>query len=506
MNDHRTAFATLAQMKVACVALLCAASLGGFTRPSFGQRVDPVNAAMLALRQAVTYQDSGAQHTLLVSLRSLKDPTLKPIFEGLLTSDNPPMRVDGFLGLSELRGELGADPVQLLKLGEPPLRTVAITECLGLSLLKPESIRVLLASTELTAYDRALLVAELNRLHEPWDVVMLGDAAMSSTAEVSGLAGMLLLEKDDATRWEIFVGKLAEVTPSDREDLLRRLANAARHYELSKSAGKLLQLTKDSKGVERVAAIAAALKLSPEAGRAALLDFVQSDRSVTNLVQCGLLMLAADNAMKFEDFSMLKGGDGVPDSIAQAGEALRTPNADASVALTGLMVCNNRAASEWAIRQSDKLSPDARRAMLLLAIDRLDALQAPSMNDRLLAALAAQQLIGFAREDLVSRAARLSGKSQVPESIVAAMCDLGTPDATALARMMRGKLAQRGESMALVTIAKTEPNLNPNELRELGRIAGGGGRVEEPIQIQAAWLFVRNSNKVALATQELSPR
>ena len=493
-------------MKRFCIAPLLAALALAPCQTVMAQKVEPTDAAVLSLRQAVTYQDSGVQHTLLVSLRALKDPAMKPIFEALLKAPQPPMRIDGFLGLAEIAGERGADPALLLKLGDAPLRTVAITECLGLGLLKPEGIRTLLANKELTAYDRALLVAELHRLHEPWDAAMLGDASASNTAEVAGLADLLMLEKGDQTRWEAFTKRLDEVDPAERTDLLRRLADASRHYELAKAAEALLTLTKDSKGADRIGAIAAALKVSPAAGREALLVMAQSDRGVTNLVQAGLLMLAADDAMQASDFDVLRGGQGVPDAIANAGQALRTPNADAAPALTALMESGNRAAAEWAVRQASKLPPETRRIMLLRAIDRLDSIDAPSMTDRLLSALAAQQLIGFAPEDLIPRVTRLSGKPFVPESIVAAMCDLGTPEAAKFARMVRGKLAQRGESMALVTIAKASPTLSPAELVELGRIGGGGGRVEEPIQMQAAWLFLKQSNKLAQATAKLTPR
>ena len=51
---------------------------------SMAQRIDPVDASVLTLRQAVTYRDTGTQHPQLVALRSLKDPTLQPVFEGLL--------------------------------------------------------------------------------------------------------------------------------------------------------------------------------------------------------------------------------------------------------------------------------------------------------------------------------------------------------------------------------------------------------------------------------------
>ena len=493
-------------MKRFRIAPLLAALALAPCQMAIAQKVEPADAAVLSLRQAVTYQDSGVQHTLLVSLRALKDPAMKPIFEALLKAPQPPMRIDGFLGLAEIAGERGADPALLMKLGDAPLRTVVITECLGLGLLKPEGIRALLANKELTAYDRALLVAELHRLHEPWDAAMLGDAGASNTAEVAGLAALLMLEKGDQTRWEAFIKRLSDVDPAERTDLLRRLADAARHYEMAKAADALLAITKDSKGADRIGAIAAALKVSPAAGREALLAMAQSDRGVTNLVQAGLLMLAADDAMQASDFDVLRGGQGVPDAIANAGQALRTPNADAAPALTALMESGNRAAAEWAVRQASKLPPETRRIMLLRAIDRLDSIDAPSMTDRLLSALAAQQLIGFAPEDLIPRVTRLSGKPFVPESIVAAMCDLGTPEAAKFARMVRGKLAQRGESMALVTIAKASPTLSSAELVELGRIGGGGGRVEEPIQMQAAWLFLKQSNKLAQATAKLNPR
>jgi hypothetical protein len=69
---------------------------------------------------------------------------------------------------------------------------------------------------------------------------------------------------------------------------------------------------------------------------------------------------------------------------------------------------------------------------------------------------------------------------------------------------VRGKLSQRGDSMALVAIARTAPELNPSELRELGRIGGGGGRVDEPIQMQAAWLYLKHAKKLAEAMPRLT--
>jgi hypothetical protein len=470
------------------------------------QRFDPTEASILALRQAVTFQPSGVQHPRLVALRALKDPTLAPVFEGLLESPDPPLRIDGFLGLSELDTQRGADPERLRKLGDPALRTVVITECLGLGLLKADGIRTMLAWDDLTPYDRTLLVAELNRLGQPWELAMLRDAPDTTLAEVQGLAALLALQKGDDAKWKAFVARLSEASASDRIDLVARLGDAARHYGFTAAAGPLLDLTRTSRDRDRIAAIAAALRLVPSSGRASLLELARSDRSTRNLVQCGLLMLAADSAMQPEDFESIRNGEGLPDAIAEAGSRWLTKGADPSEAMATLMISVNRPVSEWAVRQAGKLEGAARKRVLLQAIDRLDTIDQPSMHDKLIAAIAAAQLLGSDPAELLTRATREGGRTEVPEVIIAAMCDANTPESAAFARMVRGKLAQRGESMALVTLAKASPTLSANELQELGRVAGGGGRVDEPIAMQAAWLYLRHANRLAQATPRLKPR
>jgi hypothetical protein len=492
-------------MPVPRAALLLIAALAGLLSPAHAQRFDPTEAAILALRQAVTFSESGSQHPRLVALRSLRDPSLRPLFEGLLQAEAAPLRLDGFLGLAELDPE-GASASRLRALGDPAFRTVVITECLGLNLLKPAAIREILAWTDTGPYDRSLLVAELHRLGESWEPEMLGDAASSNTAEVAGLAAMLMLERKDDAPWQAFLSKVKGLLDQDRVLLLRQLGDAARHYRLAAACEPLLAATTGSGGIDRVAAIAAALKWRPEAGRAAVLELARSDRSLRNLMQCGLLMLAADDAVRAEDFEILRAEGGLPVAMADAGAALRTPGTDAGPALAVLLESANAAASEWAVRQAERLEPAAREALLLKTLDRLQTLERPSMHDKLLAALAVQQLIPLNPAALSERVRGAQGQSDVSEAILAAMCDLGTPESATFARMIRGKLPQKGESMALVTIARTSEGLGAVELRELGRVGGGGGRVDEPIQMQAAWLFLKHSKAAEKSMPRLAPR
>lgn len=485
------------------LAILCTLGIAPLAQ---AQRIDPADAATLALRTAVTYSPSGAQHARLVALRALRDPRMQPVFETLLAADEAVLRLDGLFGLGELAGERGIDAERLRGIGDAPARTVAITECLGLGLLKPEAIRAILAWPDLPAYDRTLLVAELNRQHAPWEPDLLADATTSTTAEVAGLASLLALQRGDAAPWKAVATKIAQLDPADRTDLLRRLGDACRHYELAGCVETLLEATEGSTGADRLAAIAAALAWDKARGRAAVLALASSAPTAANRTQCGMLMLAGGDAFTQSDFASIRGSGGVADLIAAAGDAVRSGSAGAGPALRELVGSGNRPAAEWALREAARLPADARRETLLWAIDRLDTIEQPSIHDRLLAALAARELIPTDAAELASRACRSGGKSEVPEAIVTAMCDLGTPEAAAFARMMRGRLPQRGESMALVTIAKTAPSLTPAELLELGRIGGGGGRVEDPIQMQAAWLYLRHANKLDKALPKLTPQ
>jgi hypothetical protein len=485
------------------LALLTIASVVTGAR---AQRVDPAEAATLTLRTAVTFSPNGQQHARLVALRALKDPAMAPMFSALLQAEQVPLRLDGLFGLAELAGEKGADAEAIRAIGDPAARTVAITECLGLGVLKPEGIRAILGWPDLPDYDKTLLVAELNRQGATWDLTLLADAPKSSVAEVAGLGAMLALERGDDAPWRAVLAKLDGLDQEERVDLMRRLSDAARHYGLVKSTTPLLAATEASRNADRLAAIAAALAWDKPRGREALLALLAADRSPANLMQCGLLMLAGGDAFTPQDFAQLRGAGGVADLFAAAGEAVRSGSANAAPALAALIASGNRPAAEWALREASKLPADARRTTLLQAIDRLDAAEQPSMHDRLLAALAARELIGSDAAALAERACRRDGKPEVPEAIVTAMCDRGDEVAANFARMIRGRLAQRGESMALVTIAKTAPSLTPAEQYELARIGGGGGRVEEPIQMQAAWLYLRHVNRLSKAVPQLTPR
>jgi len=108
--------------------------------------------------------------------------------------------------------------------------------------------------------------------------------------------------------------------------------------------------------------------------------------------------------------------------------------------------------------------------------------------------LAVQQLLRMpdAHAELLACILERSDKNvQLIETVMSIVADSATTEAAAFARSVRGKVPLRGESMALLALAKNSTPLTPAEIVELGSIASGGGKVDESSQIQAAWLYLK---------------
>jgi hypothetical protein len=481
-------------------AMLLLALLGCIVRAAPAQyaRADPFQTSVTQIRKAMSPSESGIQHFRWVSLRMLEDPAMRPLCEALIQRPEVPLRVDGFVGLALVSADKSLDAKRINQLKDPALRRILITEALGLELLKPAAIHEFLGAADLTNYERALLVAELNRQGESWDKPLLAESPSDDAAEVAGLASMLMLERGDAASWKALRVKCGELPPPDQVELMKQLANAARQYRIKGAAEPLLEATANSKDADRAAAVTAAVSLAPAVGRAAVLECVQRDHSQANLVPMGMLMLSAKEGFTAADFAAIRNGDPLVEAIADAGAAMRTPGADKAAALQALLGNGNRATSEFVMSVIPTLPPEVARPLLLGVLDRIAKSRTMRTEDQVPALLAVQQLLRTpeAHEALLKTTLEsVEDNVGLAETIMSVVADSSSADAAVFARLIRGKLPRRGDSMALLALAKASTSLSPAEIQELGMIASGGGNLDEPSQIQAAWLFLKYSKR-----------
>ncbi len=177
---------------------------------------------------------------------------------------------------------------------------------------------------------------------------------------------------------------------------------------------------------------------------------------------------------------------------------MRTPGADKAAALQALLGNGNRATSEFVMSVIPTLPPEVARPLLLGVLDRIAKSRTMRTEDQVPALLAVQQLLRTpeAHEALLKTTLEsVEDNVGLAETIMSVVADSSSADAAVFARLIRGKLPRRGDSMALLALAKASTSLSPAEIQELGMIASGGGNLDEPSQIQAAWLFLKYSKR-----------
>ena len=470
-------------------------------------RATPYDTAVTQIQKAMTPSTTGIQHFRWVSLRLLADPAMNPLFESLIKSKDVPLRIDGFMGIALVSADKSLNAQRVNQLKDPALRRLLITEALGLDLLKPAALNLFLQEQDLTNYERSLLVAELNRQEQPWDKSLLANAPTDEAAEVAGLASMLLLERSDNGGWLGFTRKCQTLSPDQQVELLAQMANAARQYRITAAVETLLQITKDSNGADRQAAIVNAVSLSPTIGRGVVLEKMKTDRSQSNLVKMGLLMLSNKSGFEAADFDVLRNGDPLVEAMANAGVAIRNQSADQASAITTLLENGNRATREFVLSITPTLPPAISKPLLLNVLNAAAKRNSMRGEDQIATLLAVQQLLRMpeTHDELRAIALQSADKNiELLEIIMSVVADSSNADAAAFARSVRGKLPRRGDSMALLALAKNSTPLTAEEITELGMVASGGGKVDESSQIQAAWLYLKYAKRDKDATTQLT--
>ena len=125
------------------LVLLIASAL---TSRSIGQgyvETKPFDASITALEKGLRPNLIGNHHAVLLAMRQLRDPNMKPMFQQLLSGKDAALQIDGLLALAEI-GKGTIDPF-LLKGFAPRDRTMAILAAIDLELLDARSATTILA-------------------------------------------------------------------------------------------------------------------------------------------------------------------------------------------------------------------------------------------------------------------------------------------------------------------------------------------------------------------------
>jgi len=494
-------------------------------------RPDPYESSIRTLREAARLPSGAARSPALLALIALEDPDLRPLFQSLVQHpDRPVMQADAIVGIASADPNGTIDAFTLRQITDKELRSEVLKTLIGRGLIKPAEINQILRWPDgLLPEDSLFLVATLEREGAPWQPADLDPVAETTVAELRALRAILLLEKGDAKSWESLRQDIALMPKEDRNALLAALAPAVRSYRLEQSIGPLLRLAAD-RDIDpnvRAAVVGSALDLDAKAGMDVLRQEVDEDRSQPNLLRYCLLALVVSEkpGVDPELFKIFEGsGSKELDALAAAGVCSKG-GAGCADAFKRVIDLGFRPAAEWCIQRASELSdtdPDLSRAVMNHVLDLAAQARDPRETIVLLAVKAAEELILLDPDSLRERLLNSPVPVPIIEAISLAMVDAAKPmssrsdrsdpradarreAAATLATSVRSKLARRYDSMALVAMARAGRPLSAQDLEQLGAIASGGGRVDEGIQVQAAWLYLKAHGRHQEAIARISP-
>lgn len=466
-------------------------------------------AAVDTLRRAATSSLRGDNHALVLSLRSMRDPSLHSFFETLAQSGDWAGRIDGLLGLAELSADQNIDPFMLSRLAEAEQRSAAIHGAIGLSLVQPDSAREILAWTDLSELDRVLLTAELQRRGEPWDAQPIREIAANEKVpeEVRSLAALLLLEAGDPEQWADFSSR-ARVLPAPRRNvILQEVGKAAQTYRLTASVAPLLELAADEGTQPQTAGVlvGCALALDPALGIDGWIKNVERDRSSPAMLRGALQFLLYAEQLPADRVAAVRNGDPLIEAVADAAAAHANGDDTATAERLCLLIkLGNRQATEWAIRTAMRLRAADAAVVLryVLTQSHGNTAEAQALRGTLVEVAARLVMLDPAA---VREAIQQSTDPIYQELLLLGLNQSGSPQAAEVARAVRKSLSRRADALALLSMARGTESLNPTDLEAFGLVAAGGAGIDPTLRVQAAWLFAKHSGRAAEALAAVHP-
>lgn len=478
------------------------------TVPAFSaaQEADPVGASTQLLRQAATPQRDGSHLDLLFGLRQLRDPQLAPFFDRLVGSEHWPLQAQAVLGLAELEPE-GArriDPSLIARIA-PEAQEAVIAATLDLDMLGEDQVPAILAADNLHPMARMFLLAELVMLGKSIDRADLQRLAEADDHHIAGLASCLLAQTGDAGPLGKFRVKLAALASDRRGPVTLWLLEAVRRYELTACADWVRSLLEQSEVeadlVDR--GVLALLSLDAPRGVDLWRRHVDANSTYGRRVRYGLMLLSASEEVPTAAYEQLRAQGESEELLAriiEVGQAISSGDREqVAKPLIALLDLGHGKSAEWALGYLNDMPKDQASSVYAHLIDRLTHAGPQPGDSVALAVQATTRLFELDSSAVLGRLAAAPDDSPQQQALLLGLFEVHSPEVSEAAKSLRRIGAGRADSMTLLLLARHAETLDPADVRQLGTIAAGGGRVSPVLQVQAAWLYLKHAGQLEAA-------
>lgn len=472
---------------------------------------DPASeAAERLLTASVTLGRGGEHNRLLRSLRTLKDPALRPMFQRLASHEHPALRIHGILGLAETADPPRLDLDRLAELEQPEVEYELVGAALDEDLLSVEDAKAVLGWRAFNPPVKLALAGwliEEGRLGEAGMAVLAGQLD-SDKASRQAVAALWLAQLGDE-RGPAALGRLLASEDPQRELIIVDVLKEAIRREANAAAAWAYAVSRDERLPDSVRrdAVGVAMRFGqPQAVR----DFVERYRAadIGEKYALALMALSISPFVPPETFDPVAAtDDAFLKVLATTAAAVARGDEDVADHVVRLIDQQHGQASLWALRYAtERASPDDGRVILLkLIYAAVEGGRRGQQRRQAAAVEATRDLFNLSPEAAAPllRPMLTDPKSDVlvKQAVLLGLIRSDQPGAGELVADLP-PLADRGAYALLVLLkARSGLPLNEDEMAKLRLIVRGGESFDDALRVQAAWSYLKRTGDAEAALQ-----
>lgn len=475
---------------------------------------DVVDAAALLLTQSTQVDRRGTHNLLLKAIRHLNDPDTRPLFESLANADHPGLKIHGILGLAEVSPERRVNLSQIAQVEDPLVQSTIITAAMDADLLDHDQARQMLKWDGLADEVKVLVAIRLVEAGNFKDTATLHNA-LSGAKKLGGsaLAAMLLMQLDDPAGLQHLRSVVDASEDSQRDTVRVMLLQTALKHEFSRVAPWALEIAKnpDTDPVLSLLAMRTALRFGePGATDLWQMRFEEAAKSPASRIRLALTALHLAPWLEPGLFEVIsQDDDPMLQGIGEAGFQIATGSDTAGDAAAALLEFGHPMINAWALSYATDHASDFDAQIILLGLI-LAYEHSPQRGKarRLDEAVQAAEALYERSPDAAVKLLRPMLTDTATDKLLTQAILLGLirsrePGAWDVVAGLEGQLNSiDAQGLALLLCARTDQPMQAEQMKNLSMFARGGGRLEDSLRIQAAWLYLKRIGR----TQEALDR
>ena len=451
-----------------------------------------LNAAKMQIQRTITVQQNNTHLSRLAALRTLRDPTLEPIFRSLVSDPQWPMQVHGILGLHELTRN-GFDAKTLLSL-DAQAREQALLVVLDEGTLPTSRLQELLTIDTIEPHLQARLLDEAKHRGLSVDAAKLTRVLNSGDPRAAGRCGMLLAAAHDRTALPTLDRLIMQwEEPRQLEASFAAMQTLRRHPSPMGARWVEDVLEAETRPGPQRYALMALLSCGTHAGDPRWARAMAEATRHRHRVDLALIRLMAKAPFSAAARDSLH-DEPLLHNIADATDAIASDGATQPDALVRLVETGHGRSIEWLLDTAAEHNPGIVQPAMERLIERIavtGSANPTAMDQGLRAAIVLHDIAPARLRQLLADAPDESPRQQ---ALLLAALQLNDVELAHVAGRIHRIGLSVTDAMTLLLLARWQDHLGAKEIDQLGLVMDGT-RLADPLRTQAAWLLLRHTGQ-----------